>query len=373
MAHLDGLAVAGETGWKFCEEALANAGAGEVFTATVRVMEAKTVQRLSSLLAVVRAVPEARPGFAAAFGWTPSNRLQGIIKDLLRSADPTCRWTGVSACAMHRVDPGLISARRLEDPESVVRARALRCAGELGRFELVSTLAAAIAREDPVCQFWAAWSAVLLGDRQSALEFLQTVSMAEHSSAARAFQLTLQAMEVRHAHAFLRQLAQDPTKLQWLIRGAGLAGDPAYVPWLIGQMADDKLARLAGESFSMLTGVDLAQPAFERPRPENFASGPSDDPEDPDVAMDGDDELPWPDPANVQAWWNQHGARFTTGARHFMGAPASRSRCIDVLKNGYQHQRIAAAYHLCLLNPGTPLFEWRAPAWRQQRELAQMA
>jgi hypothetical protein len=55
-----------------------------------------------------------------------------------------------------------------------------------------------------------------------------------------------------------------------------------------------------------------------------------------------------------------------------MGQPPSRNHYIEVLKNGYQRQRIAAAYHLCLLNPGTPLFEWRAPAWRQECELTQM-
>jgi hypothetical protein len=46
--------------------------------------------------------------------------------------------------------------------------------------------------------------------------------------------------------------------------------------------------------------------------------------------------------------------------------------CIDVLKNGYQRQRILAAHYLCLLDPGTPLFNTSAPAWRQQRLLARM-
>jgi hypothetical protein len=74
----------------------------------------------------------------------------------------------------------------------------------------------------------------------------------------------------------------------------------------------------------------------------------------------------------VQRWWDQHGGQFASGARFFMGAGPSRPHCIDVLKRGYQRQRIAAAFHLCLLDPGTPLFEWRAPAWRQQQELARL-
>ena len=40
---------------------------------------------------------------------------------------------------------------------------------------------------------------------------------------------------------------------------------------------------------------------------------------------------------------------------------------------GARRGAIAAALYLSLLNPGTPLFEWRAPARRQQRLLAEMA
>jgi hypothetical protein len=55
-----------------------------------------------------------------------------------------------------------------------------------------------------------------------------------------------------------------------------------------------------------------------------------------------------------------------------MGAPITRDLCIAVLEHGYQRQRILAAHYLCLLEPGTPLFNTGAPAWRQQRLLAQM-
>jgi len=43
-----------------------------------------------------------------------------------------------------------------------------------------------------------------------------------------------------------------------------------------------------------------------------------------------------------------------------------------VLRTGFQRQRTAAAEWLCLLQPGTPLFNTAAPAWRQQRGLTQM-
>ena len=101
-------------------------------------------------------------------------------------------------------------------------------------------------------------------------------------------------------------------------------------------------------------------------------TGPNDNPDDPDVSMDPDDSLPWPDPVKIQGWWDANNSRFTAGVRYFMGAPVTRENCIQVLKDGYQRQRIAAALYLCLLEPGTKLFPTKAPAWRQKRWLDEM-
>jgi hypothetical protein len=88
--------------------------------------------------------------------------------------------------------------------------------------------------------------------------------------------------------------------------------------------------------------------------------------------MDPDDSLPWPDSEKIQKWWGANQAGFQPGARYFMGKLPSWEHCLDVLKTGYQRQRIAAAQYLCLLRPGTPLFNTAAPAWRQKRWLAKM-
>lgn len=372
-AHLDALSVSGEKAWPFCEQALEVPGAGVVFVAGVRAIEDRRQDRLDRLLTLAQADPEAFRGLMCAFGWVDATALRGIVAGLLTSPDPFRKLVGIASSAMHRVDPGLIAARLFEHSDAIVRARAFRTAGELGMHKLVSTLAAAIADQDENCRFWAAWSAVLLGDRQAALESLVSIAMEDCPQRSRAFQLVLQALPANAAHEQLRRLAVDPKNLGWLVRGTGLAGDPTYVPWLIGHMVDDKVARLAGESFSTITGLDLALLDLERKPPENLETGPNDDPEDSDVAMDADDGLPWPDQGQIQAWWSVNGARFTAGTRYFMGATVARGRCIDVLKNGYQRQRITAAYHLCLSHPGTQLFEWRAPAWRQRQELARLA
>jgi uncharacterized protein (TIGR02270 family) len=86
--------------------------------------------------------------------------------------------------------------------------------------------------------------------------------------------------------------------------------------------------------------------------------------------MDPDDNLPWPDPAKIQKWWDANKHRFQTSVRYFMGEPVNIDNCKRVLRDGYQRQRVAAALYLSLLQPGTPLFPTSAPAWRQQRLLS---
>ncbi len=125
-------------------------------------------------------------------------------------------------------------------------------------------------------------------------------------------------METAAAHRLLQRLAASDAQVRLVIEGSGIVGDPAYVPWLIKQMADDNLARLAGEAFTLITGADLALLDFEGDRPERMESGPNDKPDDPNVEMDADEGLPWPDPAKVQTWWDAND-NDSTGRPQFHG------------------------------------------------------
>jgi uncharacterized protein (TIGR02270 family) len=372
-AHLEGLAIAGEQAKPMCQAALEQGAAGPAFVAAIRALENQDTQWLKQLMALADAVPACRAGLTSAFGWSEPTRLQGVVAELLDAGTGAERAIGIAACAMHRIDPNLGPARRLEDADPLARARAYRAAGELGKREFLSRLAAATHDEDPACQQWAAWAAVLLGDRQEGLERLSVAARQEGPFRSRAFQLSLLAMTAPRAHEHLRALAQDAAQIRWLVRGAGLVGDPTYLPWLMKHMSDVKLARLAAESFSLITGADLSLLDLERKPPAGIDAGPNDDPNDANVALDEDDGLPWPDAERVEHWWSQNSSRFVAGQRYFVGAPVTREHCIEVLRTGYQRQRILAAHHLCLLEPGSVLFEWRAPAWRQTQALSALA
>jgi uncharacterized protein (TIGR02270 family) len=128
-------------------------------------------------------------------------------------------------------------------------------------------------------------------------------------------------------------------------------------------------ARVAGEAFSMITGIDLAYEDLEGEPPEGFEAGPSEDPADKDVGADPDEDLAWPDPGKVQQWWDGRKRSFVSGVRYLCGKPISVETCEYVLRYGYQRQRTAAAFELALLQPNEPLFETRAPGFMQRRLL----
>jgi uncharacterized protein (TIGR02270 family) len=150
------------------------------------------------------------------------------------------------------------------------------------------------------------------------------------------------------------------------IQAAGALGDPATVPRLLELMADPPLSRLAGEAFGQITGARLAEDKLDGPAPEGFEAGPTDDPEDALVDLDPDDGLDWPNPAKVRSWWAANQRRFPNGTRHLCGRPITIEQLKAVLRDGYQRQRVAAALELAVRHNREPLFEVRAPAWRQQ-------
>ena len=85
--------------------------------------------------------------------------------------------------------------------------------------------------------------------------------------------------------------------------------------------------------------------------------------------MDPDEYLPWPDPKLIHDWWTTNKNIFRNGTRYLCGQPTSEQQCQHVLRYGFQRQRATAALELAVVHPGQPLFEVRAPGFRQQKIL----
>ena len=364
-AHLDGLRIAGTRGWAACRRELALREAGEVFAAAHVALQSRIGRRIGQVLDVAAESRELARGFVAALCWFAYDDVAPTISALVDSHDAAVRRIGIAASAAHRRDPGGPLVAAASDSDSSVRARALKAAAELGRRDLLPLCA------DCDCdglfddRFWIGWSAALLGDAHAASVLCET-AVSGAPTAERACDLVTRRMRGNEASAWRRYLADAEGDHRLAITAARAHGDPGAIPWLIELMDAEQLARPAGEAFSFIAGVDLTAAGLTAPRPDGFESGPTDDTDDDNVAMDPDENLPWPQPRAVSAWWSQHRGRFTVGTRYLAGRPITTGTLRSVLARGTQRLRAAAALELVLLRPGQPLFEVRARADQQE-------
>jgi len=365
-AHVDGLRISGEAGWEMCKEALDDyKQPGEVFAAALLAFEGGDGRRVEEVVKVAVETPLNWRALVSATGWLSDEDYQRWAPGLFSANAATYRRLAIVASVIRRQDPGSVLATALEDPNLLFQARALRAVGELKRRDLLPVLRQRLKSDDLTCQFWAAWSAVLLGDK-TALNVLKGFATSESTFLENALQIMLRVVDVSNAIEWVSDFTKSPEVLRPAILGAGIIGDPLYIPWLINLMTVPEVARVAGEAFSMITGVDIAYDGLEGEWPEGFEAGPTENPEDEDVAADADEDLCWPEPSLIQTWWESSKNQFRTGTRYLVGKPISIEQCQQVLKTGYQRQRRAAALELALLKKDEPLFNTNAPGFRQQ-------
>jgi uncharacterized protein (TIGR02270 family) len=373
-AQIDAIRVAGDAGVAVCEERLSAGDAGEIFVRMVLAAERGDLQAIARLLDRGGGSADASREIASALGWVDAPRFDDLLPGFL---DPACppplQWVGISACAARRLDPGDALARALSAGEGRLIARALRAVGQLGRRELLPNVRRHLDAEDDTCRFAAAWSAVLLGDVAvvPTLWTFATFAAGRERIAASARALALRAMSADAGRARVDELATggDGGGLRSAVIGAGTVGDPTLVPWLLERMRTPELARVAGESFSLITGVDLVAERLAIQPPQGFSSGPTEDANDDDTALDPDEHLPWPDVDGLQTFWARRGGGFAPRVRHLLGQPIVEGSPTRALRRGTQRQRAAAALEITLRAPGHPLFEVRAPASRQLQAL----
>lgn len=365
-AHLDGLRIAGPTGLEHLLSQLGPHTVGEMFASALLAFESADAKVLTRLSGHLRNAMETERGYLMALGWLDWERISPWIERILASPEPLFRRLGLAACGMHRRDPGPALLAGLTQADACVQARAARTAGELRRTDLLPSLQALRFHEDIATRFWANWTAAQMGDEQ-ALEPLRHFAEQPGEFQYRALCVLLAWQKREASMAWIRQRVQNPAQRRVGIQAIGLLGDPVSVPWLIQQMSDLPYARIAGEAFSLITGADLALMNLELQDLPDFDAGPNDDPEDPNVLMDPDENLPWPDPHAIAVWWQAQGGSFLPGIGYVLGLPQGESGYRQALLRGQQRQRIVAACGLARYRPTEVLFPTSAPAWRQMK------
>ena len=371
-AQIDALRVAGEQGREVSMAGLEGGLPEYFFAPAVLAFESCDETRISLLLEKAGKTPIASEAVIEALGWLTLEQALPHIKKLLASADPVHQYIGMAASAFHRYDPGEFLANAFYYDDLRLRARSLKAVGELGgRGDKLIPVHLKNRQKvhDPASRFQAAWSSLLLGDTTS-LEHLRAIILDETSPfREEALQVSARKMNLKEAQALQGELAKKADSQRLAVIGVGIIGDPALIPWLVKQMKIPALARIAAQSFSFITGLDISGEQLEGTWPEGFEAGPNDDPTDDNVETDPDENLPWPDPEKIYAWWETNKDKYPRETRLLLGKPITPDHLQHILQTGRQRQRAAAALELALLKPGKPIFNTAAPAKRQMEAL----
>lgn len=367
-AHRDGLELAAAVGWTVCRANMTTTpGPGEAFALGVLAFSSDDRQRMSEALHAGCVSPLIRSGLVSALGWLSYSRVSSWIAKLLAAKAAVHRLVGVAASAIHRQDIGDALVRAIEDPDPVLRARALRMVGEIKRGDLVQIVRAALHDSDEACAFWAAWSLTMLGEPGGVQNLARWLER-ETPFSRRGLQLSLRAIPLEDSRKRISAMAQDDLA-EFAVLGAGVVGDPTAVPWLIQKMEAPELARLAGEAFSLISGADLGLLHLDQDSAKT-PDGAEQEIEEV-LELDYESNLPWPSPTLVAAWWEAHKSSFSPGTRYLAGRVITRASLNELLTSGQQRVRAAAALEIGLLDASRPLFEVRASARRQRRLLPQ--
>lgn len=358
-ANLDSLMAAPDMGWDGCEAAMGTGEPGDQFTATVIALRSHDTERLQLAVHSGLTNKRATKGLISAFGWLPRDLVSPWIHRLLTGKDMNHKYLGLAACSVRRQQAGQVLAGILARKDCQLHlglyARALRLVGELRRQDLMPALLAATQSNQPELAFWANWSAILLG-QFSAAKNLKSAVFNRGPFQTRAIDLAFRVLPVEQGREWISAMSDDPNRIRSVIRATAVLGDPHAINWLITKMDDPFLARLAGEAFSLITGVDLVEVKLNREAPDedpmfllsDFGSSAH-------VGLDEDENLPWPDQDKIASYWRSYGKNYMVERRYFMGRAMTPDFLKEIIARGTQRQRHAAALQLALIDPRSQL------------------
>jgi uncharacterized protein (TIGR02270 family) len=140
----------------------------------------------------------------------------------------------------------------------------------------------------------------------------------------------------------------------------------------LAYLDDPVHGRLAGEAFSVITGLSI-EGELERQEQEEDSGEPlpfEDDDLDADLRPGPDRELPLPRAEEVQRWWGSVGRGLPSSGRLLGGRPFAVETLLELLSRGPMRRRRLAALELATRTRGECPVETRTWAREQERALA---
>ena len=369
-AAVDALRTTDEEGWRAAVEGLDLQGGGEIFTAAVLAFEdgsaePLTTSRIDVLLGALEKPGQALRPLVAALEWIDRTRVPAVMARLATEPSPLARAVRIRSLAVLG-SSGFAEVREaLETGSKSVIAAACEAAVLMGERRLLPWVELHLEADDVQIQVCAGMASVFLGSRR-AIDVLRKIATETKGPLADlAATILFRSREPGEALIMHEELFRPDQPTRAAVLSAGATGIPELVPFLIATLDCDTLSRLAAEGFCCITGADVSVLSGEVP--QNARTGPTEDPADENTDLDPDEGKRWPDRAKVERWWRENSQPFQPMTKYLAGTVVNDASLRNKLKGAPQNLRACAAQLLAL--GGLPLFDVRAPAFRQSQRL----
>lgn len=356
-ANLEGIYLGNETAWEICE-ALLEEDEEYIFPAAVLAIRRNNQAWQQRVLKAVN--DDNVASFIGALGWVDYATVEPFLKQLIDDQKPFYHYIALSAYGLHRKMPPVDLRELLKTDIPLLKRRTIRLIGELKCGEFRRDLHPYLISEREEYRFWSAWALALIGERTTVIPVLTAFLYSDSDYARQAVPIALRITEHDQRREMIDRLI-DGQRLHLAALAVGAAGYADDIPWLIGIMARPELARLAGEAFSFITGIDLDYDDLVLDD-DLSDEDDSEETEEEGWLADYQQDLPLPDPRLINEWWRQYRSHYQSGVRYLAGKEVNEGNLYQVISTGLQRQRIAAALELALLAPENSFLEMQCRA-----------
>jgi len=365
VAHLDGVAVAGEAAdERLLVPALTGRDPGRVAAAAAVLAAAG---RLAPVRAAVRAdAPGAAGAIARALGLALSAGAEPALVRWLDDADPAAQAVALDALAFRGAAPAPDVRALLAAADPKLRAAVLRASPILGDGAR-QAVEASLDDADPSIRDAAVEAGLRLGLR-SAWAACQRAADAGRPTA-----LALEVLAASGEPADVERIAaaaRVPVLRRAALFAAGLSGTVRGADLCAAHLEDEQVARTAAEGIWAVTGLAVegvyaAREPEGAEEPVPLAAEKLDSPALPPE----DAALPFPDAEMISLHWRDARGRLAPGPRLLFGAPWAAEGALRAFAQGPTRRRHALARELSVRSRG----EWRADtrAWARDQLRAQ--
>jgi uncharacterized protein (TIGR02270 family) len=309
-----------------------------------------------------------RAALCRAFELSEREGVESHLMPLLQRGAPEVQASVLDVLTARRASPDVRLEQLLARGGSPMQAAVLRAASHMPLWVAPSLLDEGLRSDELSVRDAALEAGLVLGHAAAWTTSLALVSRREPGCG---FAMLLLALggSAEELPVLLEALSVPGLRRQalWALgfSGRGAAAE-ACLPW----MRDDKLARLAGEAFSAITGLTLeGEFALRDPDGPDALVPLEEEDLDADLVPSLEERLPCPNAEAVEGWWRRLGPKLEPGTRYLGGRPLTHGGVLAQLSSGNMRRRPPLALELAIRTHGKHRVCVRAFSARQLREL----